>query len=341
MNFLFFSVFFLFSFPAFSQSNDEFKKEFEKFPKAQKEEILQILIMRAQMEQKDAQITPEITITGQEGFKFKTQNPVVLEDADEIWKKYRNPKFEKVPLALYPLHSSTYPPIEYQENRNSKYTFRHYPLGSEFTIKSFIHIGSGWMFILTDKTGNDMLVEDEYALDRMLDGDGSTYYSGGNLMYLYWNSNGKTHQTVKAHTWQLTGLHRFVEAIRKGDHRIFPVFKDRKMPSPEPKTKGEWINYFLKGVIGKTANITNERNENHITAFEIEADTDVLMFLVYANFIQPSERNEAFARSHRFQNQDETKLISNVLHHKRKRSEEEKEEMEKWQRLLKERDKDK
>lgn len=323
MKLLIILIFSITSLSGYSQKEKEIHGALKKLPKAQQEELAQILLLRAEMEHADSKLTPEITVTGLEGFKFKTQNPMVLEDdASEIWKKFRDPQFEKISQALHPLYSSSTSPIEYQNYNSSKYVFRHYPLGSEFSIKTFIHVGSGWMFVLTDQTGKDMVVEDEHVLDRMIDGDGSSYSTGLNMMYLYWNSNGKSNQTVKAQCWQLSGVTRFIEAIKQGNPRAFPLFKDRTIPSPEPKTKGDWINYFLKGTIGKTAKFSNEREENHVTVFDIHADTDVLMFLVYAHFIEPSVSSKEYSEiTHnlRFQDQDGKRLLANTLHEKRKR----------------------
>lgn len=331
MKYVFFLALTLLSFNGFSQNNAAFDSEFEKLPPAQQKQVLGILLLKAGMDREIAQITPELTITGMEGFKFKTQTPMVAENnAEKRWKKYKDPNFVKTPLSLELLVDKQSSALEYLPFEGSNYTFRFYSIGSEFTIKSFIHVGSKWMFILTDKSGTEVLLDNEHHLDRMLEGD-SGNFDGQMAIILDWLTNGKTRQTVKAESWTHTGLTRLVESLKNGDNRHFPVVKNRQIPSPEPKTKGEWINYFLKNVTGKQAIITNEKEINSRISFDIEADTEVLMLLVYADFISPYapdfKYHDAYDRHRLFQNQDEANLIGDVLHKKRKRSKEQMEEL--------------
>lgn len=325
MKFLIFTILTVASFLSYADPND--------LTDEQKKEVLTILLMKQRMDNDLLRLTPEITITGQEGFKFKTQNPVVIEDASESWSKYKNTNIKKPDFLLTPLLGQNANLSRVKPSKSS-YQFHYFNFGDEFIIKNFIHVGSDWMFILADKGGKTFLVDNEHDLARMLKGDQSNF-SGRDALIYDWMTNGKRRQSVKNENIDAFGIARFVQGLRENQTYSFPIFKNRTIPSPEPKSNGEWINYFLKELVGKQATITNERIENHRYYYNIEADTDVLMLLVYAKFLSPYaakfDYQDGYKRYTSLVDQDEADVIAGVLHSKRKWTKEQIEEMKKLQ----------
>lgn len=284
----------IFLIPNLSFADENKKKEMIKnLPR----EVQEVIVLQKLWEIAESQrkwkrtVSPQKIKTDKDGFKFQTKTPLIGEKKSEnILDLFKpNPLITRTDLSSETVIDFCHGCFRERKYPPAPFIYKYYPIGSSFIIHEIIALPgrSGLLFILKDQAGNLVSVSDHHVKD-LIDG-GTGGLQNGQLLLLDILVKGKIHVEihVKINDTEFTS---FKQSFMSKAHWDFPPFVSGVNPKLESLDYEGWLRYAAKGFTGKEPKkfkITNVQNREYDTTFDISADINSFVILLYAKLIEP------------------------------------------------------